>query len=224
MKTLKIIKITELTKFDINEVVQFIHDDCIAVVAVETNSYGIISECIPYLSKDQIEIMWKYRKESDRINYAVTKAIVNLLFSKIEKLKCEEIRWRYGKYNKPYIRNHLNLHFNISHTTGFSIVAFSRNEIGVDIENIERNIDYSEIKNNFFINNEKILGLKDFYKYWVSKEAYLKYKGVGLIQNLETVDVINKNNNVMKVIDKENNIQKEILIFEKEKFVFALCY
>lgn len=196
MKTLKIIKITELTKFDINEVVQFIHDDCIAVVAVETNSYGIISECIPYLSKDQIEIMWKYRKESDRINYAVTKAIVNLLFSKIEKLKCEEIRWRYGKYNKPYIRNHLNLHFNISHTTGFSIVAFSRNDIGVDIENIERNIDYSEIKNNFFINNEKILGLKDFYKYWVSKEAYLKYKGVGLIQNLETVDVINKNNNV----------------------------
>lgn len=44
MKTLKIIKITELTKFDINEVVQFIHDDCIAVVAVETNSYGIISD------------------------------------------------------------------------------------------------------------------------------------------------------------------------------------
>ena len=66
--------------------------------------------------------------------------------------------------------------------------------------------------------------MKDFYKYWVSKEAYLKYKGVGLIQNLETVDVINKKNNVMKVIDKENNIQKEILIFEKEKFVFALCY
>ncbi|MFS6251981.1 4'-phosphopantetheinyl transferase superfamily protein [Streptococcus agalactiae] len=224
MKMLKIIKITRFGELNINEIVQFLNDDYTVVVVIETNNSFMINECIPYLNKSQIENMFKYKKENDRINYAVTKTIVNLLFSRIEKIKYKEIRWQYGKYNKPYIENKGKIKFNISHTKGCSIVTFSRNNIGVDIENLKRNIDYSEIKNNFFINNEKILGLKDFYKYWVSKEAYLKYKGVGLTQNLETVDVINKNNNVMKVIDKENNIQKEILIFEKENFIFAICF
>ncbi|WP_159561218.1 4'-phosphopantetheinyl transferase superfamily protein, partial [Streptococcus halichoeri] len=98
--------------------------------------------------------------------------------------------------------------------------------IGVDIENLKRNIDYGEIKNNFFMNSEKILTLNDFYKHWVSKEAYLKYKGVGLTQSLESVEVIDENDNAVKVVDRKNNIQKEILIFDKEKenFIFAICY
>ncbi|MCK4041913.1 4'-phosphopantetheinyl transferase superfamily protein [Streptococcus suis] len=203
-----------------------LNDDYTVVVVIETNNSFMINEYTPYLNKNQIENMFKYKKENDRINYAVTKTIVNLLFSRIEKIKYQEIRWQYGKYNKPYIENKGKIKFNISHTTGCSIVTFSRNNIGVDIENLKRNIDYGEIKNNFFMNSEKILTLNDFYKHWVSKEAYLKYKGVGLTQSLESVEVIDENDNAVKVVDRKNNIQKEILIFDKEKenFIFAICY
>lgn len=226
MKMLKIIKITRFGELNINEIVQLLNDDYTVVVVIETNNSFMISECTPYLNKSQIENMFKYKKENDRINYAVTKTIVNLLFSRIEKIKYKEIRWQYGKYNKPYIENKSKIKFNISHTKGCSIVTFSRNNIGVDIENLKRNIDYSEIKNNFFMNSEKILTLNDFYKHWVSKEAYLKYKGVGLTQSLESVEVIDENDNAVKVVDRKNNIQKEILIFykEKENFIFAICY
>ena len=226
MKMLKIIKITRFGELNINEIVQLLNDDYTVVVVIETNNSFMINECTPYLNKSQIENMFKYKKENDRINYAVTKTIVNLLFSRIEKIKYKEIRWQYGKYNKPYIENKSKIKFNISHTKGCSIVTFSRNNIGVDIENLKRNIDYSEIKNNFFMNSEKILTLNDFYKHWVSKEAYLKYKGVGLTQSLESVEVIDENDNAVKVIDRKNNIQKEILIFDKEKenFIFAICY
>lgn len=226
MKMLKIIKITKVSELNINEITQLLNDDYIVVVVIETNNSFMINECIPYLNKNQIENMFKYKEENDRINYAATKAIVNLLFSRIEKLKYQEVRWRYGKYNKPYIENKGKIKFNISHTIECSIVTFSRNNIGVDIENLKRNIDYSEIKNNFFMNSEKILTLNDFYKHWVSKEAYLKYKGVGLTQSLESVEVIGENDNAVKVIDRKNDIQKEILIFDKEKenFIFAICY
>ena len=226
MKMLKIIKITRLSELNINGIVQLLNDDYTVVVVIATTNSFMINECIQYMNKNQIEIMFKYKKENDRINYAATKAIVNLLFSKIEKLKYQEIRWQYGKYNKPYIENKSKINFNISHTIECSIVTFSRNNIGVDIENLKRNIDYSEIKNSFFMNNEKILTLNDFYKHWVSKEAYLKYKGVGLTQSLESVEVIDENDNAVKVIDRKNNIQKEILIFDKEKenFIFAICY
>ncbi|MDK4501206.1 4'-phosphopantetheinyl transferase superfamily protein [Fusobacterium necrophorum] len=221
---LKIIKIARFSELNINEIVQLLNDDYIGVVVIETNNSFMINECTPYLNKNQIENMFKYKKENDRINYAVTKTIVNLLFSRIEKIKYQEIRWQYGKYNKPYIENKGKIKFNISHTKGCSIVTFSRNNIGVDIENLKRNIDYSEIKNNFFMNSEKILTLNDFYKHWVSKEAYLKYKGVGLTQSLESVVVVDESDNVVKIIDRENNVKKEILIFEKENFIFAICF
>ncbi|WP_285055015.1 4'-phosphopantetheinyl transferase family protein [Fusobacterium necrophorum] len=224
MKMLKIIKIARFSELNINEIVQLLNDDYIGVVVIETNNSFMINECTPYLNKNQIENMFKYKKENDRINYAVTKTIVNLLFSRIEKIKYQEIRWQYGKYNKPYIENKGKIKFNISHTKGCSIVTFSRNNIGVDIENLKRNIDYSEIKNNFFMNSEKILTLNDFYKHWVSKEAYLKYKGVGLTQSLESVVVVDESDNVVKIIDRENNVKKEILIFEKENFIFAICF
>lgn len=226
MKMLKIIKMIGFSELNINEIVQLLNNDYTVVVIIDTNNSFMINECTPYLNKNQIEIMFKYKKENDRINYAATKAIVNMLFSKIEKLKYQEIRWQCGKYNKPYIENKGKIKFNISHTIECSIVTFSRNNIGVDIENLKRNIDYSEIKNNFFMNSEKILTLNDFYKHWVSKEAYLKYKGVGLTQSLESVEVIDENDNVVKVVDRKNNIQKEILIFDKEKenFIFAICY
>lgn len=224
MKMLKIIKIIGFSKLNINEIVQLLNNDYTVVVIIDTNNSFMINECTPYLNKNQIEIMFKYKKENDRINYAATKAIVNMLFSKIEKLKYQEIRWQCGKYNKPYIENKGKIKFNISHTIKCSIVTFSRNNIGVDIENLKRNIDYSEIKNNFFMNSEKILTLNDFYKHWVSKEAYLKYKGVGLTQSLESVVVVDESDNVVKIIDRENNVKKEILIFEKENFIFAICF
>lgn len=224
MKMLKIIKINKLINLNINEIVQLLKDDYTVVVVIETNDYSMVNESISYLNKNQIETMFKYKKENDKINYSITKAIVNLFFSKVKKVNYQEIKWQHGTYNKPYIRNHLGINFNISHTTGCSIVTFSRNNIGVDIENLKRNIDYSEIKNNFFMNSEKILTLNDFYKHWVSKEAYLKYKGVGLTQSLESVEVIDENDSVVKVIDRKNNIQKEILIFEKENYIFAICY
>ena len=105
MKMLKIIKIIGFSKLNINEIVQLLNNDYTVVVIIDTNNSFMINECTPYLNKNQIEIMFKYKKENDRINYAATKAIVNMLFSKIEKLKYQEIRWQYGKYNKPYIEN-----------------------------------------------------------------------------------------------------------------------
>ena len=80
---LKIIKITRLSELNINGIVQLLNDDYTVVVVIATTNSFMINECTQYMNKNQIEIMFKYKKENDRINYAATKAIVNLLFSKI---------------------------------------------------------------------------------------------------------------------------------------------
>lgn len=224
MKIIKVIKFIDFHEFDVSEIFRFINGNHMVVIFIDTRISCVLDECFPYLNQIQIGIAFKYERENDRINYAVTKAIVNLFYSEIEKIECQEVQWRYEKYNKPYILNHFGININISHTKGGSIVIFSRSNVGIDIENFARDIDYIGIENNFFSHNEKPSTLKGFYKYWVSKEAYLKYTGVGLNQSLNSVEVIDEKNSIVKVVDRRHNIQKDISILEVENFIFAICY
>lgn len=221
---LKIIEVKDLDELDTSEIIRLINYGYTIVVIMYTGNYDVANKCSVYLSEEQIRAMFKYKKDNDKINYGVTKAIVNMLFSKIENLEYEDITWRIDNYNKPYIKNHLGLHFNISHTSGCSIATFSEKNIGVDVENLKKDIDYKEIVNNFFASSEIVLTTRDFYKRWVSKEAYLKYKGVGLAQSLKSIEFIDGNDGGGRVIDRKSNIQKEILIFEQENFIFAICF
>lgn len=42
----------------------------------------------------------------------------------------------YGQHGKPYLRNHPEIHFNISHCEGLAVCVFSDTETGVDVERI----------------------------------------------------------------------------------------
>ena len=45
-------------------------------------------------------------------------------------------RLSYGQHGKPYLRNHPEIHFNISHCEGLAVCVFSDTETGVDVERI----------------------------------------------------------------------------------------
>ncbi len=52
----------------------------------------------------------------------------------------------YGQHGKPYLRNHPEIHFNISHCEGLAVCVFSDTETGVDVERIRevKEKSYSE--------------------------------------------------------------------------------
>ena len=77
--------------------------------------------------------------------------------------------------------SHIN--FNISHTSGCSVIAFSHLNIGIDVENIERKISFEDIIDYYFCDYEKNYINREsikFFECWVAKEAYLKCTGYGL--------------------------------------------
>jgi|SaaInlStandDraft_5_1057022.scaffolds.fasta_scaffold12300_6 4'-phosphopantetheinyl transferase len=89
----------------------------------------------------------------------------------------------------------------MSHTQKYVAYIFSQNiQVGIDIELIRENSDYSSLSHMIYSPSEKgSLPSKNkeihFYKTWTLKEAFLKAVGIGLIFPPEKVStVINGDN------------------------------
>lgn len=100
-------------------------------------------------------------------------------------------------YGKPFLRNNLSVHFNVSHSQNMIAVAISNKPVGIDIE-YTKNVNL-EIARRFF-NESEIEYIKTssqatnrrFIEIWTKKEAYLKYLGVGLNKSLKSFNVLDK--------------------------------
>ena len=98
------------------------------------------------------------------------------------------------KYGKAYISNFENIYFNLSHSGKMVLCAISDREVGVDIEYIDHEIDLS-IAQHYFYNKEyeSIMNSQnpadEFFKYWVLKESYMKYTGLGMNLKLDSFEI-----------------------------------
>jgi 4'-phosphopantetheinyl transferase len=79
--------------------------------------------------------------------------------------------------------------FSVSHAAAVVLVAVSRRaEVGVDVEDVRRNIDWQEVASAFFAPAELAAIERRprderraaFFECWVRKEAYVKALGTGL--------------------------------------------
>jgi 4'-phosphopantetheinyl transferase len=98
--------------------------------------------------------------------------------------------WEKGIFNKPQIENWYS--FNISHSGKFSVFVYGDNKLGVDIEE-KCPMDYEELIHIFHSNEKQYVfdsldtGTR-FYEIWTKKEALLKAVGLGLINELSSLD------------------------------------
>ncbi len=109
--------------------------------------------------------------------------------------KPELVAFQYGERGKPQTSG---LKFNVSHSGGLAVYAFTRDrEIGVDVEEIRADIAREQIAERFFSANEvrvirsapeKEQALR-FFRCWTRKEAYVKALAEGLTIPLNSFDV-----------------------------------
>lgn len=139
--------------------------------------------------------------ERDKIQFVCCRAILRLVLA--NQLECtpNEVHFTYNSYGKPQLdllQHKINIHFNVSHTEGFAVIATSKLvHVGIDLEK-ERSINnlsslmhttlsYQEISR---VNSlPKKLKNHAFLHYWSRKEAILKGLGVGLTETLSQYDL-----------------------------------
>lgn len=114
------------------------------------------------------------------------------------------IRYGYGPQGKPYLKDYPELHFSLSHSGNMAVLAISDAEVGIDVQ---ENRGYSErIAKRFYHENEyKLLEQAEsvseceklFYQIWTGKEAFIKYTGKGMGQDMRSFYVDLEKGNVI---------------------------
>jgi 4'-phosphopantetheinyl transferase len=142
----------------------------------------------------------------DRYTYLICHTLLRLVLSRRLNIDPEEIPIVYDRNNKPWIREN-PLFFNISHSReafAFAISQYSR--VGIDLEKVDRNINFESITKRFFSREENEFILESpcdstdrFFLLWTRKEALLKALGTGIITNLSRIEVFRQKN----IFDRE---------------------
>lgn len=144
----------------------------------------------------------------DKLRFIKTRGLVNILFSRDSG--GENHIWKLNSYGKPYIEG-WDKDFSISHTRDLSLVAVASEAIGIDIEDIGRDIDLEKFKRTKFLNfdEDAYESKEEFLMRFTALEAYLKYLGKGFHKDARTISVRKVNDGI--VIDDEELIKAETI-------------
>lgn len=131
------------------------------------------------------------------------------------------------KYGKTYISNYENIYFNLSHSGKIVACAISDMEVGVDVEYNDPTIDLNIAKHYFFNTEyENILQSEnpsdEFFKYWVLKESYMKYTGLGFNLDLDSFEIVIDDE--IKLKNDKNNIKFNLFDINEYKMAIASKY
>jgi len=130
--------------------------------------------------------------QRDRDAFIATRGTLRQLLGRYLECPPGEFAFDYGPYGKPNLRRAspgLSLDFNVSHSHGLALMAFSLGrQLGVDVESIRPAVASEEIAERFFSLQEvtELQSLpparraEGFFLCWTRKEAYVKAIGDGL--------------------------------------------
>ncbi|NVO20625.1 MAG: 4'-phosphopantetheinyl transferase superfamily protein [Bacteroidetes bacterium] len=107
-----------------------------------------------------------------------------------------DIHFGEGEKGKPYMPDHPEIHFNITHSAEMVACAVAGTEIGIDIEHY-RKVNF-RVAERFFsaAEYEDLFALEEsqrqdyFFTLWTLKESFLKAIGSGLTRNLNSFTVV----------------------------------
>lgn len=146
----------------------------------------------------------------------------------------EKVEFAKNEHGKPYIVGH-PIHYNISHSGQYVVVAVANSEIGVDIQE-KKSVRMDDMARRFFSKEEWQAFFacdskeekKDlFFHIWCRKEAYGKYLGTGLNTKVLQTNVLVDLDNIQFIeyeavegyqisicCGKEESIEEVISVFE----------
>ena len=138
----------------------------------------------------------KYYQEKDRNRFIISKVLLKFILAQEAGIPVSEISFEITKHKKPLLKNHPNLHFNLSHAGDYAVIAIANKPVGVDIEHSIKNFDFKAVLAHVFNAQEidAVLNADDkkdvFYKFWTRKEAVVKATGQGIDDNFPKVPAL----------------------------------
>jgi 4'-phosphopantetheinyl transferase len=143
----------------------------------------------------------RYVFERDQYRFVARRGILREILGGYLATGPDQLRFRYGRYGKPGLVDWSGpdmLHFNLSHSDGIAMFAFTYGRhIGIDVERVRADVACDDITAHFLNRRERrrlrsveaTERLRAFLGTWTCKEAYVKARGEGLSFPVEQVEV-----------------------------------
>ncbi len=144
----------------------------------------------------------RFVRDLDRRRYVLAHASVRAILGRYLDHPPEAIQVYRAESGKPYLRcpetRGRALCFNLSHSEDRLLLGISRgHEIGIDLEQVKDHTDVAGLAARYYSPDEceRLAVLspeerrREFFRYWVAKEAVLKGQGVGIV-SLETCEIL----------------------------------
>lgn len=153
------------------------------------------------LHADELARADRFLQPHHRAHSAAARGYLRILLGRYLEVAPRSVELQFNPFGKPSLAGALVAHglrFNVSHSHGLALFAFTRRrEVGVDIEKIRPEFATSEIAARFFSAAEsaRLRTLapdqqpRAFFECWTRKEAYIKARGDGLSRRLDSFEV-----------------------------------
>jgi 4'-phosphopantetheinyl transferase len=160
------------------------------------------------LSPDEATRASRFHFPKDRQHFVAARALLRMILAGYLSSEPGNLKFSYSTNDKPSLSPvyaDSRVTFNVSHSGGIALFAFSRRrDIGVDVEQVRRNFDVEAIARRFFSAHEQsqLFDLPPeervdaFFRCWTRKEAYIKATGDGLSLPLTQFDVCLDSGNI----------------------------
>lgn len=173
----------------------------------------------------------RFRKEEDRQLYVGGRGLLRVLIGECLDLLPSEIIIREERYGKPYLSGYEGtFQFNVSNSGSKVAIVINPagNAVGIDIEQVDTSFEYWEIAAHYFTTKEcdRIYSHRDFYKFWTKKEALLKVTGVGLVDDLNKLDMSKEISFLEAVDERLNDFKNEkytLYTLDNEQIILTLA-
>jgi 4'-phosphopantetheinyl transferase len=146
----------------------------------------VVADLSEILSDDEMETACRLRVEKDRTQFIVARAALRQILGRELQHAPASLRFAAHEHGKPYLPEHGDLQFNVSHSYGLCLIAVAGHvPVGVDLERVA-GLEGLETLAREVLSPAEIEALRSssdplrlFYSCWTRKEAYVKALGGG---------------------------------------------
>lgn len=135
--------------------------------------------------------IWIAKKSSQVSRAFFRDHFLRTVLSRYVKKDPSSLKFIKGRHGKPRLTRQPStrrVHFNLSHTQDYFVLAISQTPVGIDIESTSRKAPIAKLAKRWFSadHQERLFKLPStdqkiyFFQIWTTLEAYLKMKGSGL--------------------------------------------
>ncbi len=169
------------------------NNDIVIYTVYLPNFKDIQADLSKFLNSAELSKTKRFYKEVDRNRFIIYRSILKLVLGAYTKLNVKNIYLDYDFNKKPYLASHPWLHFNLSHSEDFAAIAVSRRKVGLDIEYMSKDFNFTSLLPDVFDDNETTIIQRSidkkntFYTLWTRKEAFVKALGKGIDEDFKFI-------------------------------------